>query len=59
MDAAQEQGEDAVQQICVEAAVAMVGELELDPARGGGQEEEGDVSSGLAAGGSGKALVGN
>ena len=59
MDAAQEQGEDAAQQICVEAAVAMVGELELDPAQGEGQEEGEDVSSGLAAGGSGKALVGN
>ena len=37
----------------------MVGELELDPAQGEGQGEGGDVSSGLAAGGSGKALVGN
>ena len=36
----------------------MAGVLELDPVQGEGQEEEGDVSSGLAVG-SGKALVGN
>ena len=45
MDAAQEQGGDAAQQICVEAEVAV---LELDPDQGEGQEGEGDVSSGLA-----------
>ena len=37
----------------------MAVELELDPAQGEGQGEGGDVSSGLAAVGSGKALEGN
>ena len=49
-------GGDAAQQICVEEEAAVVGVLEQDPAEG--EEEEG-VSSGLAAVGSGKALVGN
>ena len=52
-------GTGTLRPLCAEGEAAVGGVLELDPAQGEEEGEEGGVSSGLAAVGSGKALVGN